>query len=108
MAEYDASLVANPDQNPAHEEYGDGWGKTIGWFNGLAGLTGSIQRVTSTGAAISEDVARGIDAQRQLQYDRENHDQDLLLDKLKITRGDNVQLYYALAAGAVALIFLIK
>ena len=74
--------------------------KALGWLDGLSGLANSAQRTSGSLADISEDFARGARAQEDRRADRDARELDLLLKRKKVSRGDNIQLYWA---GAIAL-----
>lgn len=86
-----------------------GWDKINSFFEGLSGVTDQIGGIVDTGANIAEDIARGKAAIADEQLDKEERRQAMFLDKLKVTRQDNVQLYWALAfVGVLGVVLVIK
>lgn len=84
---------------------GEGWRKVWGVFDGIGGIAQRVNHISGELANSAENVARGDRSLWEVRNDKENADQARFLQKLKTQRGDNVQLYYA--GAAVALAFLI-
>lgn len=85
-----------------------GFDSAIGFFDGLASTVGSIGNVVDQGADATESYARGATALDELRAARDERETADFLERFKVERGDNLQLYYAGAAVAVALIFLMR
>lgn len=77
------------------------WPKVNGFFEGLAGVTNTIGGIFDTTANIAEDIARGKDALADQRNENADKKQARFLDRLKVMRQDNVQLYWAGAFVAV-------
>ncbi len=77
------------------------WEKAGGFFQGLAGVTSTIGGIFDTGADIAEDIARGKGALADQKNKDDAEEQDLFLDRVKVMRQDNVQLYWAGAFVAI-------
>lgn len=84
-----------------------GWQAIQGFFNGLAGVTNTVGGIVDTGANMAEDFARGKGAIADQQLDKAEREQDMFLARLKVDRGDNVQLYWAGAFVAVLAVVLL-
>ncbi len=80
----------------------------LGVFDGISSIANSGARTVGSIADARAAWAQGQSAADQPQFDRETHEQDLLLEAAGHERGDNVQMYYVLGAIAVAVIVLFK
>ena len=85
-----------------------GWDSTVGWLESLNQAFEIGSSITATGANMSEDVSRGIDAQLQIGYEREEHAQDMKIELMSFLNGDTMEQYYIYGAIAVALIVFFK
>lgn len=80
----------------------------IGFIDGIAGITQSAGNIASGVANIKESNARGNSATDNARLDRQERELAMQNSRLKVKRGDNVQLYYAGGAVALALILILK
>jgi len=80
----------------------------LGFLDGVSSVTTSIGRTVGTIADIRADWAEGQAAVDDVRLDREEREQGILLDALKVQRGDNITLYFVFGASAVALIMLLR
>lgn len=91
-----------------YEQRRSGWDGFLGTLDGLASATNSVGNTVGGIADIREDWARGQQAYDDVRLNREAAELDMLLDRVKVDRGDNVQLYYAGAALAVGALWLLR
>ena len=84
-------------------------------FDGFLGiLDGVASTVNSIGHTVEEVAdgrvawARGQAAHDDVALTRDERELNMLLDRTKVDRGDNVQLYYAAGAVALAAILLLR
>ncbi|DBA35673.1 TPA_inf: hypothetical protein gp_10 [Marinomonas phage YY] len=85
---------------------GSGWNGIFGFFDGIRGVTDRVEAISGDVAGTAGNIS---DAQRafwELQNDKADAAQDRAIEWFTVERGDNKQLYYALAAGAVAVIII--
>jgi len=102
-----AGTVANPADgylDPNKSYAGKGWSKSWGFLDGVGGLVDRVGHLTESGAGIAGDIATGKRSMWEVQRDKDEFDQQQRLELFKIERGDNLKLYYAGAAVAVALV----
>lgn len=85
-----------------------GWGRVNGFLDGLSGATDRIGGIVDTVADGAEDVARGRAAISEQRLDREQRELDMALQLRGFNRGDNRLMIFAVAAGAVALVMLMR
>lgn len=101
---YNAAEYIDPDQNYT----GSGWSKVFGFLDGVGGVADRLGGITDTAADISQNLTDAKRAPWELRRDKEAFDQQQFLDKLKVKRGDNRVLYLTAAAGAVALVLVLR
>ena len=75
---------------------------------GVASVTNSIGHTVEEVAEIRAAWAQGQAAADEVRLAREAAEQKLLLNRTKVERGDNVQLYYAGALVAVMALWLLR
>lgn len=80
----------------------------IGTLDGIASAVNSVGYTVEEVADIRESWARGQAAADDVRLDRQEREQSLLLDAVKVERGDNIQLYYAVAVAAAAAVFFLR
>lgn len=85
---------------------GSGWNKVFGFFDGLRGVTDRVAGLTGDYAEVQENLTLADRLKWELKNDKANADSARQLKFLQGERGDNVQLYYALGAAAVAVVLL--
>lgn len=78
----------------------------LGTVDGVASVVTSVGHVVGAATDISDDLAEAKAVRDDVRLDTEEREQGMLLKFLKVDRGDNVQLYYAGAAVALAFLFL--
>lgn len=83
------------------------WEQAATFFDGVAGVTNSIEGVTGSLADNAENVARGQSAIWDARQTKDERTLDMQLERYKVLRGDNVQLYWAGAAVAGLVILLL-
>jgi hypothetical protein len=76
------------------------WEKVTGFVGNLAKVSEATEGLTGSLADNAENVARGQSAIWDARQDRDERDLAMQLQRLKVQRGDNVQLYWAMAVGA--------
>lgn len=101
----DTGTVEHPDDPVV--EVGSGWKKTWKWLDGLSGGVARIGNTTEGLAGIAGNIADGQRAIWEVKRDKEAFNQDQFLELFTTKRGDNVKLYYAGAAVATAVVFLL-
>lgn len=85
------------------------WDNVVGFFDGLTRVSESVEGVTGSLADNAENVARGQSAIWDARQTKEERDLAMQLQRYKVLRGDNVQLYWAAAVGcAFGLVLLAK
>ncbi|MEM7243386.1 MAG: hypothetical protein AAF429_14490 [Pseudomonadota bacterium] len=96
------------DPNGIYRERRGALDGVVGTLDGVASVVYGIGNSVNGIADIREAWARGESAADDVRLDREERELGLLLDQFKVERGDNRQIYYAFAIGAVALILLMR
>lgn len=80
----------------------------IGTLDGLGDVVGGIGNIVEAGTDIRADIIQSNALFDDQRLETEEAELELLLRKTTVDRGDNVQLYYAIAAAGVAAIFLLR
>lgn len=85
------------------------WNQISGFFNGLTKVSESVEGLTGSAADNAENIARGQTAMWTARDDHNSAVLQMQLDRYKTLRGDNVQFYWAAAAGvALGLVLIMK
>lgn len=84
-----------------------GWGGVFGFLDGVGGVADRLGGIVDTGADAAEDIARGKAAIADQQLDKDQRELDMALQLAGFDRGDNIQLYWAGAAVAALVLFLL-
>lgn len=84
-----------------------GWSGVWGFLDGLGGAADRVGGIVNTVADGAEDIARGRGAIADQRLDVQQRELSMALELAGFQRGDNVQLYWAGAAVAAAVVFLL-
>lgn len=84
------------------------WDGVTGFLDGMAGATDSLGKIVSSGTDIRDDLTMSDMLATKARLEREEGEQDLLLEMAGFQRGDNLKLYYVAGAAAVALVLLMR
>ncbi|WP_121630096.1 hypothetical protein [Tropicibacter alexandrii] len=80
----------------------------IGFFDGVASLANSTGYIVDEVADARAAWAEGQGVVDDVRLSREEREQAMALEALKVSRGDNVQLYMVAGLAAVALIIVLR
>lgn len=109
MADNEDYFTAGPvNQTGIYETRRSVFDGIIGSVDGVASLITGFGHVVGSATDIRDDVAQSNAVWNDVQLDKEEREQGILLNFLKTERGDNVQLYYAAAAVALGFIILTR
>lgn len=93
--------LGHPDDN------GGFWSGVVGAFDGVSKVVSTLDGISESGANIAGNIASGQQSLLDVRQDRKAESERLALERLKVERGDNLHMYYAAAAGAAALAYVV-
>ena len=96
------AAIIDPDDNFTPDTFKG----VFGFLDGVGGITRRAGDIIEDVTDISDDVVGARRTVFDLKRDKEEFEQDQQLEKFKILRGDNVQLYYVLGVVGVAVVLL--
>ncbi|KPU84695.1 hypothetical protein JI58_02240 [Marinosulfonomonas sp. PRT-SC04] len=107
MSEIESYYTAGPvNSDGRYKTRRSGFDGFLGTVDGIASVFTSVGHVVGAATDIRDDVAASNAVWDDARLDTDEREQNMLLRFLKVERGDNVQLYYAGAAVALAFLFL--
>lgn len=104
-----ATVVPFDDQyiDPNANYTPSGWSKVFGFFDGVTGVADRVTGLTENYRDIATNVTDGRRSIWDLKRDKEEFDQDQLLEKATTLRGDNKTQLYVIGAVALAAVVLL-
>lgn len=79
-----------------------------GFIDGFSGATRGLRDVVDAGTDIRDDVTESNLMRQRAEMEQEEHEQSLFLERFKVERGDNVKLYWAFGAAALAAVLILR